>query len=188
MDDRQRFIAALTFGRPDRIPLDPGGPRESTMRAWTAQGLPEGADWYAHLMRTLGIAYLPSAAPRLDLGVDFKMIPTFEEKVLEHRDGHYIVQDWMGAITEISDTYDYTYIRSAKDFVTRKWHRFPVQDAARLGREDLLALRPRSMSASRRILTAAAAAPASATTPCGSASTAPSGNCASGAASKGCAC
>jgi len=37
----------------------------------------------------------------------------------------------MGAITEISDTYDYTYIRTAKDFVTRKWHRFPVQ-----GRED----------------------------------------------------
>jgi uroporphyrinogen decarboxylase len=56
------------------------------------------------------------------------MIPTFEERVLEHRDGHYIVQDWMGAITEISDEYDYTYIRSAKDFVTRKWHRFPVVD------------------------------------------------------------
>jgi uroporphyrinogen decarboxylase len=62
------------------------------------------------------------------VGVSFQMIPTFEEKVLEHRDGHYIVQDWMGAITEISDEYDYTYIRSAKDFVTRKWHRFPVQD------------------------------------------------------------
>jgi hypothetical protein len=40
---------------------------------------------------------------------------------------HYIVQDWMGAITEISDTFDYTYIRSAKDFVTRKWHKFPVE-------------------------------------------------------------
>ena len=33
----------------------------------------------------------------------------------------------MGAITEISDEFDYTYIRAAKDFVTRKWHRFPVQ-------------------------------------------------------------
>ncbi|MEO2003563.1 MAG: uroporphyrinogen decarboxylase family protein, partial [Candidatus Poribacteria bacterium] len=44
-----------------------------------------------------------------------------------HRDGHYVVQDWMGAITETSDEYDYTYIRSAKDFVTRKWHKFPVQ-------------------------------------------------------------
>jgi uroporphyrinogen decarboxylase len=61
------------------------------------------------------------------VGVSFIMIPTFEEKVLEHREGHYIVQDWMGAITEISDEFDYTYIRSAKDFVTRKWHKFPVE-------------------------------------------------------------
>jgi uroporphyrinogen decarboxylase len=58
------------------------------------------------------------------------MIPVFEEKVLEHRDGHYLVQDWMGNITEISDQFDVTYIRSAKDFVTRKWHKFPVETRA----------------------------------------------------------
>jgi len=62
------------------------------------------------------------------VGVSFQMIPTFEEKILEHKNGHYIVQDWMGAVTEISDVYDYTYIRSAKDFVTRKWHKFPVEN------------------------------------------------------------
>jgi hypothetical protein len=61
------------------------------------------------------------------LPVSFQMIPTFAEKVLEHKDGHYIVQDWMGAITEISDEFDYTYIRIARDFVTRKWHKFPVE-------------------------------------------------------------
>jgi len=33
----------------------------------------------------------------------------------------------MGAVVEISDRYDCTYLRHAKDFVTRKWHRFPVQ-------------------------------------------------------------
>ncbi len=126
MTERQRFRETLTFGRPDRVFLDPGRPRESTLRAWRQQGLPEGADWFAYLMVHLGIPYEPGDT--LDLGVSFKMIPTFEEKVLEHRDGHYIVQDWMGAITEISDEYDYTYIRSAKDFVTRKWHRFPVQN------------------------------------------------------------
>jgi len=38
------------------------------------------------------------------------------------------VRDWMGAVTEISDQFDYTYIRSAKDFVTRKWHKFPVEN------------------------------------------------------------
>jgi hypothetical protein len=126
MDDRQRFRLVARFGKPDKVPLTPGVPRESTLAAWRTQGLPENADYFEHLMQTLGIPWQP---PRLcvDLGVSFKMIPWFEEKVLEHRDGHYIVQDWMGAITEISDEFDYTYIRSARDFVTRRWLRFPVQ-------------------------------------------------------------
>jgi hypothetical protein len=127
MNERERFCAALLFNKPDRVPLAPGSPRESTLAAWHRQGLPEDVAWHEYLMEVLGIPYEPPARPRVDLGVDFKMIPTFEEKVLEHRDDHYIVQDWMGAITEISDRYDYTYIRVAKDFVTRKWHRFPVQ-------------------------------------------------------------
>ena len=126
MNDRQRFRATLTFGRPDRLYLEPGRPRESTLRAWHQQGLPEGADYYAHLMQTLSLPHDP--APRLDLSVSFKMMPTFDEQVLEHRDGHYIVQDWMGAITEFSDEFDFTYLRQAKDFVTRKWHSFPVVD------------------------------------------------------------
>jgi uroporphyrinogen decarboxylase len=33
----------------------------------------------------------------------------------------------MGAIVEISDQYDVTYLRQAKDFVTRHWHSFPVK-------------------------------------------------------------
>jgi uroporphyrinogen decarboxylase len=126
MNDRQRFRASLTFGQPDKYTLYPGKPRESTLAAWHQQGLPEGVDWYPYLLQGLGVE--PSLYPvPIDLGVSFKMIPTFEEKVLEHRQGHYIVQDWMGAITEISDEYDYTYIRQAKDFVTRKWHKFPVE-------------------------------------------------------------
>ncbi len=32
----------------------------------------------------------------------------------------------MGNIVEIADSYDCTYIRDARDFVTRKWHAFPV--------------------------------------------------------------
>jgi uroporphyrinogen-III decarboxylase len=126
MNSRERFRETLLFGHPDKVPLHPGGPRESTLSAWHQQGLPAGAHYYAHLLEVLGITPEPTK-PRIDLGVSFKMIPTFEEKVLEHREGHYIVQDWMGAITEISDEFDYTYIRSAKDFVTRKWHRFPVE-------------------------------------------------------------
>ena len=126
MNPRERFRETLLFGQPDKVPLSPGGPRESTLRAWHEQGLPEDVRWHDYLWEILGIER-ERTRPHVDLDVSFKMIPTFEEKVLEHKDGHYIVQDWMGAITEISDEFDYTYIRSAKDFVTRKWHRFPVQ-------------------------------------------------------------
>jgi len=139
MTARQRYLETILFGKPDRVPLSPGGPRESTLAAWHQQGLPEDKDYWTALSEILGIhddsgdqqACLGGQAdsvPYVDVGVSFQMIPTFEEKVLEHKDGHYIVRDWMGAITEISDQYDYTYLREAKDFVTRKWHRFPVQN------------------------------------------------------------
>lgn len=133
MNNRERFLETLAFGKPDRVPFSPGAPRESTLRAWQEQGLPEGMDWYAFLMDELGIPYQKQGQELPNLDAAFKMMPTFEEKVLEHHDGHYIVQDWMGAITEISDAYDFTYIRSAKDFVTRKWHRFPAQNRKEWG-------------------------------------------------------
>jgi len=126
MTSRERFRETLLFGQPDKVPFQPGGPRESTLARWHKEGLPEGVNYYEFLLKILGIEK-EKESPRVNLGVSFKMIPTFEEKVLEHKDGHYIVQDWMGAVTEISDKYDYTYIRRAKDFVTRKWHKFPVE-------------------------------------------------------------
>ena len=127
MSPRERFREAMLFGKPDKVPFSPGGPRESTLAAWHQQGLPEGVPYYEALLEILGIEGEPEG-PTMNLGVSFQMIPRFEEKVLEHRDGHYVVQDWMGAITEISDQYDYTYIRAPRDFVTRKWHKFPVED------------------------------------------------------------
>jgi uroporphyrinogen decarboxylase len=129
MNARERYLETLLFGQPDRVPFAPGGPRESTLAAWRTQGLPPDADWVDCLCEAIGV---PREAFDSTHGLPeaFRMIPTFEEKVLEHRAGHYIVQDWMGAITEISDVYDYTYIRQAKDFVTRKWHRWPVQGRA----------------------------------------------------------
>lgn len=124
---RERFLETLLFGKPDKIPFSPGKPRESTLVAWYKQGLPEGINYSDVLLEVLGIEP-EQTRTQVSLDVSFKMIPQFDEKVLEHKNGHYIVQDWMGAITEISDKYDYTYIRSAKDFVTRKWHKFPVED------------------------------------------------------------
>jgi hypothetical protein len=128
MNSRERTLATLLFQHPDRIPFEPGMPREKTLARWHREGLPKGADWFDVLCKTIGIkpdpyTTLPAKANHL---IDFHMRPRFEEKVLEHENGHYLIQDWMGNIVEISDEYDYTYIREAKDFVTRKWHAFPV--------------------------------------------------------------
>jgi uroporphyrinogen-III decarboxylase len=126
LTERERFIETLTFGRPDKVPFFPGGPRKSTLAAWHTQGLPQHCDWFEVLKKEIGLTHVPSHRVELP-PVSLRMMPTFEEKVLEHKDGHYIVQDWMGNITEISDEYDYTYIRNAIDFVTRRWHKFPVE-------------------------------------------------------------
>jgi len=128
MNARERYRETILFGKPDKVPFTPGGPRESTREAWHKQGLPEDKSYMQALYEILGITPERSKTPHVSLSVSFKMIPQFEEKVLEHKDGHYIVRDWMGAVTEISDEFDYTYIRSARDFVTRKWHKFPVEN------------------------------------------------------------
>jgi uroporphyrinogen decarboxylase len=134
---RQRYLQVHAFGNPDKIPLMPGNPRESTLAAWRRQGLPAEGDWRVHLYRELGLEY--AVNERLWVtGADFRMMPQFEEKVLEHRDGHYVVQDWKGNVCEISDEFDVTYLRSAKDFVTRRWIRCPVES-----REDWERMKPR---------------------------------------------
>ena len=120
MTARERFCESLLFGKPDRVFLAPGGGRESTLAVWHQQGLPEHAN-YGQLL-----GFDPSAG----VGLGFRLLPHFEEKVLEVRDGHKIVRDWFGAIVEIDDRYDFSYLRSARDFVTRKWHKFPVESRA----------------------------------------------------------
>lgn len=125
-DARRRYLDTMLFGTPDRVPLSPGHPRESTLEAWHAQGLPEGAPALETALGELGIP--AEAALRFHgLGVSFRMNPEFEPVILDHRDGHWVVRDWMGAVTEIADCYDESYLRTARDFVTRKWHRFPVE-------------------------------------------------------------
>ena len=126
MTPRERYIEALTFGAPDRIPFTPGAGRESTLRRWHREGLPEGKDPTAHLMEVLGIEPDPPRKPCVKLGVNQRMMPQFEEKILDHRDGHLIVQDWKGNICEISDEFDVSYLRNAIDFCTRRWIRCPV--------------------------------------------------------------
>jgi uroporphyrinogen decarboxylase len=126
VNDRERYLETLLFGKPDRIPFSPGGPRESTLKAWREQGLPEGANWYTYVLEQIGLEP-PSQGPRPGVWMRHTMIPEFEEKVLEEKEDSLIVQDWKGNICEISRRFDVTYLRYARDFVTRRWIKCPVE-------------------------------------------------------------
>ena len=126
MTPRESFIATVLHQRPERIPFIPGRPRRSTLQAWHKQGLPEDAEWYTCLTSELGVEQ-PWLYADTPLGVDFRMIPQFEEKVLQRKEDTLIVQDWKGNICEISDKFTTEYLRAPLDFVTRKWIKCPVE-------------------------------------------------------------
>lgn len=130
MTPRERFLRTLLFQKPDRIPLSPGGGRRSTLAAWHQQGLPpEVMDYNAHAYRLAGgkLAWPTGGAW---FSVNERMIPQFEERILEERNGSRIVQDWKGNICEIGSAYTPEYLRNAIDFVTRRWIRCPVETRA----------------------------------------------------------
>ena len=133
MNERERYLATMLFGSPDRIPFRPGGGRKSTLAAWHTQGLPPDVKDYHRYVRQLLKIDPPADETLPDAGVDFRLIPQFEEKVIEHRPGAggapgvLVVQDWKGNICEISDEFDVTYLRNAIDFVTRSWLKCPVE-------------------------------------------------------------
>ena len=53
MTSRERRLASLRFEKPDKVTFEPGGARESTLKAWRQQGLPEGVNYRTHLLEVL---------------------------------------------------------------------------------------------------------------------------------------
>ena len=124
---RQRYQDTLLFKGVDKLPLYLGLARESTLENWHKQGLPEEMDYQDYIADTLGFDRA-ALLRRNSLDIDIRLIPEFETQILKHEDGHYLIRDWSGAEVEISDQYDESYLRKAKDFVTRSWHKFPVNN------------------------------------------------------------
>lgn len=127
MNSRQRFLETLLFGKPDRIPLDPGEGRRSTIDAWHCQGLPRGVRNIAEYAYRQAGGRLTWPEPDAQFHIQERMIPQFEEKVIEKRKDTQIVQDWKGNICEISNQFTTDYLREPIDFVTRRWIRCPVE-------------------------------------------------------------
>ncbi len=130
MTPRKRFLESMLFGQPDKVPLTPGGGRESTRERWYGEGLPRDVKDIAQY--AYGQAGGTQEWPRggEGFGVSERMIPCFEEKVLERKERSLVVQDWKGNVCEISDEYDVGYLRNAIDFVTRRWIKCPVETRA----------------------------------------------------------
>lgn len=154
MNDRERNLSTLLFGKPDRIPLRPGGGRESTIAAWLTQGLPE-----CEKKNTAECAYRQAGgklpwppAPSSTFPLKHRMIPEFEEKILEEKETSRIVQDWKGNICEIDKKYTPRYLNSASDFCTRRWIKCPVES-----RKDWEEMKERYNAGDKRRLPAAAA-------------------------------
>ena len=130
MNERERFVNKLLFKKCDRIPLSPGTGRKSTRERWHKEGLPNHInDAYEITLEAYrqagGTLELPK--PGDTFFVNERMIPEFEEKVIERKERSQIVQDWKGNICEISSEYPIEYLRDATDFVTRRWIKCPVE-------------------------------------------------------------
>ena len=126
MNIRNRYIASVLHEKVDCIPFFPGRARKSTIENWYKQGLPEEEEWFSYICRKLGIETEWLYA-EISSDINFKMIPEFEEKVIECTERTLIVQDWKGNICEISNQYNVSYLRNPIDFVTRKWIKCPVE-------------------------------------------------------------
>ncbi|MCS7181298.1 MAG: hypothetical protein NZ891_08150, partial [bacterium] len=128
MTPRERYVKTLLFEEIDKVPFSPGGPRESTLKRWKEEGLPENVNWFEYICEKIGIKIEKPTTEVVGIHYSFSMNPPFEEKIIEKKEGHLIVQTQKGEIVEVDERYDFSYLRSAKDFVTRKWHKFPVEN------------------------------------------------------------
>lgn len=111
MTDRERYLETIRFGKPDRIPYNFGGPRESTLAAWYYQGLKPDIN----LEKALGLDRWEGVP------IDFLPQPRFEQVILEEDGDKKIWIDELGA--KRLDHKNPT----TPGFVTRSWLDFPVK-------------------------------------------------------------
>ena len=130
MNDREQYLATWLFGKPERVPLCPGYGRKSTLDTWHRQGLPTEVGTYNEYAYRLAGGTRAWPQGGASFPVNERMVPMFEEKILEDRPGSRVVQDWKGNICEIGKEFTPDYLRNAIDFVTRRWIKCPVESRA----------------------------------------------------------
>lgn len=131
MNSRQSFLETVSFGSPTRVPNYEVGVWEQTWERWFSEGLPR--DVIHHLLPTglfMGEPFF--GLDRRDYaGPNLRMLPEFEETVLEETERHVVYQDTSGVVR-----------KALKEGTVRGWRtcmdqflRFPVGN-----RDDFLGL------------------------------------------------
>ena len=96
MTDRERFLALMEYGHPDRVPNHELGVWPQTVQRWESEGMPEST---LHFGWFTGEEYF-GMDKRLFIPVDFGMKPPFEPEVLERTDRYEIIRNPGGVVTK----------------------------------------------------------------------------------------
>ncbi len=128
MNARERYLETMLFGQPDRVPLIPGHGRESTRNHWYDEGLPKDVTDYNRYAYELAGGDLPEPETGEGFQINERMMPMFEEKIIEEKEASRVVQDWKGNVCEIGKEFTPEHLRNAVDFCTRRWIKCPVEN------------------------------------------------------------
>ena len=85
MNARDRWLQTMLFKNSDKVPLHPGSGRESTLIRWKQEGLPDDIKDPAEYAYRLAGGNDPWDQFGEGFWVNERMVPQFEEKVLEER-------------------------------------------------------------------------------------------------------
>ena len=129
MNDRERFLATMRFGQPDRIPYWECAFWGETLDRWAREGMPDNVlhpagpeSWPTQesLGGYFGFDLSSGVYFRETAGVNMGFIPPFEHKVLSEENGVVTQQDGEGVV----------FRWSHGGHSTRQFVRFPVQSQA----------------------------------------------------------
>jgi len=122
MNVRERFLATMTFGEPDRVLFWEAGYWADTLRRWYGEGLPrkkgipdDATGGVAVLAESIGTLprrytdhdthdYFKMDAPVLRVPLEMGACPAFEEKVISDHGDWFIRQDYDGCLQKETRT------------------------------------------------------------------------------------
>lgn len=133
MNSRERFLATLSFGKPDRVFFFPGVPRRSTYAAWYLQGLPRMDETDEFGKGPDFDGFVGNDRLEGNLPVHCDLLPPFDEEVLELSEHGKVWRDTSGIVM-----HDAGDCLNTPGFKTRSYISHPVS-----GKSEWLSMRAR---------------------------------------------